>query len=268
MTAQIENSINDDFISELKECAKLLTEKLQSNQFEEASELIQTITHSRDQHIFQSVGKLTRGLHDAIVNFHVDVDLSNEPPHVDNSDIHDASDRLNYVINLTQKAADKTMDMVDQAAPIAMNLGQEASALRDEWARLKRREMSPVEFRELYERIDGFLGQMVVGTSQLNENFQNIVLEQGFQDLTGQVLKKVIGLIKDVERDLVSLVRIAGQVEEITGLGNDKETLEHDKQIYTQRKTIAEGPQVHAAERNDVAATQDEVDDLLSSLGF
>src|SRR5690606_6335924 len=124
---------------------------------------------------------------------------------VENSDIHDASDRLNYVINLTQKAADKTMDMVDQAAPIAMNLGQEASALRDEWARLKRREMSPAEFRNLYERIDGFLSQMVIGTTQLNENFQNIMLEQGFQDLTGQVLKKVIGLIKDVERDLVSL---------------------------------------------------------------
>jgi chemotaxis protein CheZ len=267
MTAHIDN-INEEFISELKECAKLLTEKLQSNQFEEASELIQTITHTRDQHIFQSVGKLTRGLHDAIVNFHVDVDLSNEPPQVDNSDIHDASDRLNYVIDLTQKAADKTMDMVDQAVPIAMNLGQEASALRDEWARLKRREMSPTEFRDLYERIDGFLGQMVIGTTQLNESFQNIVLEQGFQDLTGQVLKKVIGLIKDVERDLVSLVRMAGQVEEITGLGNDKEIIEHDKEIFTKRKTEAEGPQVHAADRKDVVASQDEVDDLLSSLGF
>lgn len=267
MTAQIESSIDNEFLSELKECAKVLTEKLQSNQFEEASALIQTITRSRDQHIFQSVGKLTRGLHDAIVNFHVDVDLSDEPPHVENSDIHDASDRLNYVINLTQKAADKTMDMVDQAVPIAMNLGQEASALRDEWARLKRREMSPNEFRDLYERIDGFLGQMVVGTTQLNENFQNIVLEQGFQDLTGQVLKKVIGLIKDVETDLVSLVRIAGQVEEITGLGNDKETLEHDKEIFTKRKVEAEGPQVHT-ERKDVVSSQDEVDDLLSSLGF
>ncbi len=267
MTAQIDN-INEEFISELKECAKLLAEKLQSNQFEEASELIQTITHTRDQHIFQSVGKLTRGLHDAIVNFHVDVDLSSEQPQVEKSDIHDASDRLNYVIDLTQKAADKTMDMVDQAAPIAINLGQEASALRDEWARLKRREMSPNEFRDLYERIDGFLGQMVIGTTQLNESFQNIILEQGFQDLTGQVLKRVIGLIKDVEKDLVSLVRMAGQVEEITGLGDEKELIEHDKEIFTKRKTEAEGPQVHAADRKDVVASQDDVDDLLSSLGF
>jgi len=65
---------------------------------------------------------------------------------------------LNYVIQLTQKAAERTMDMVDEAAPIAANLGQEAIVTR-RVARLKRREMSADEFRELYERMDGFLGR-------------------------------------------------------------------------------------------------------------
>ena len=267
MASDIQTSINNEFVVELKECAKLLTEKLQSNQFEDASILIQTITQARDRHIFQSVGRLTRGLHNAIVNFNVDADLSKEPPKIQTSDIHDASNRLSYVIELTQKAAEKTMDMVDEAAPIAMNLGHEANSLRDEWARLKRREMSVDEFRSLYQRMDNFLGQMVTGTEQLNKNLQNIVLEQGFQDLTGQVLKRVIGLINEVEKDLVSLVRIAGQVEEIAGLANDRETLAHDHDIIQKRKTEAEGPQINKA-RADVVAGQDEVDDLLSSLGF
>ncbi|WP_039913863.1 protein phosphatase CheZ [Cellvibrio mixtus] len=267
MASDIQTSVNNEFVVELKECAKLLTEKLQSNQFEDASVLIHTITQSRDRHIFQSVGRLTRGLHDAIVNFNVDADLSKEPPKIQNSDIHDASNRLNYVIELTQKAAEKTMDMVDEAAPIAMNLGQEATSLRDEWARLKRREMSLDEFRLLYDRMDVFLGQMVTGTEQLNKNLQDIVLEQGFQDLTGQVLKRVIGLINEVEKDLVSLVRIAGQVEEITGLADDRETIAHDMEIMHKRKTEAEGPQINK-DRPDVVAGQDEVDDLLSSLGF
>lgn len=267
MASDIQTSINNEFVVELQECAKLLTEKLQSNQFEDASILIQTITQSRDRHIFQSVGRLTRGLHDAIVNFNVDADLSKEPPKIQNSDIHDASNRLSYVIELTQKAAEKTMDMVDEAAPIAMNLGQEATSLRDEWARLKRREMSLDEFRLLYDRMDSFLWQMVTGTNQLSKNLQDIVLEQGFQDLTGQVLKRVIGLINEVEKDLVSLVRIAGQVEEITGLSNDRETIAHDMEIMHKRKTEAEGPQINK-ERADVVAGQDEVDDLLSSLGF
>lgn len=267
MASELQTSFNDEFVVELKECAKLLTEKLQSNQFEEASMLIHTITQARDRHIFQSVGRLTRGLHNAIVNFNVDADLSKEPPKIANSDIHDASNRLNYVIELTQKAAEKTMDVVDEAAPIAMNLGQEASSLRVEWARLKRREMGPDEFRELYGRMDIFLEQMVTGTEHIGKNLQDIVLEQGFQDLTGQVLKRVIGLINDVEKDLVSLVRIAGQVEEIAGLTDDSETIEHDMEIMHKRKTEAEGPQINK-ERADVVSGQDDVDDLLSSLGF
>ncbi|MGD8176753.1 protein phosphatase CheZ [Marinimicrobium sp. ARAG 43.8] len=257
---------NDAFISELKECAKLLIEKLQGDHFQEASELIHAITEVRDRHIYQSVGRLTRGLHDAIVNMNVDGDFSSEPPSIENSEIRDASNRLNYVIDLTQKAAERTMDMVDESAPISTNLGQEAAALRTEWARLKRREMSSDEFRDLYHRMDDFLGQMVSGTEQIGSNLQEIVLEQGFQDLTGQVLKRVIGLINDVEQDLVSLVCIASQVEDVTGL-----TVEADNEervVKTRQKSSGEGPQINASERKDVVSNQDEVDDLLSSLGF
>ena len=255
------------FIFELKECAKLLTEKLQDNQFEEASVLIQAMTQARDRHIFQTVGKLTRGLHNAIVNFHVDADLTKEPPKIADSDIHDASTRLGYVIELTQKAAEKTMDMVDEASPIASNLGQEANVLRAEWARLKSRDISADEFRELYHRVDGFFEQTAIGTERLNKSLQDIVLEQGFQDLTGQVLKRVIGLINEVEKDLVQLVLMASQVEEITGLVKPEDTVHELEELIEKRKHEAEGPQINKA-RENVVSGQDEVDDLLSSLGF
>ena len=264
MEQESNTEANQEFISELQDCAKLLVEKLQGDNYEEASQLIQSMVETRDRHIFLAVGRLTRGLHSAIVNFHVDGDLGAEPPVVENSEIQDATDRLSYVIDLTQKAADKTMDMVEASAPIAMDLGQEAAQLREEWGRLKRREMTADEFRGVYHRMDTFLEQMGTGTQELNKNFQDIILEQGFQDLTGQVLKRVIGLIGDVERDLVSLVRIAGQVEEVTGLGDDA-----DKIIKASQSGVkAEGPQIHAAERDDVVSGQDDVDDLLSSLGF
>jgi chemotaxis protein CheZ len=258
---------NSDLIAELKLCAKLLTEKLQSDQFEDASVLIQSMVQTRDHHMFQSVGKLTRGLHNAIVNFHVDADLTKIPPKIADSDIHDASSRLNYVMQLTQNAADRTMDMVDEAAPIAANLGQEARVLRAEWARLKRREMNPDEFRGFYDRMSDFLEQMEVGTERLNKSLQNIVLEQGFQDLTGQVLKRVIGLIGDVERDLVQLVLLAGHVEEVAGIASPTADEKEIKVLIEKRKHEAEGPQINKA-RDNVVAGQDEVDDLLSSLGF
>lgn len=254
---------NERFLAELQQSASQLVEKLQNDDYDEATALIHNLVEARDHHIFNSVGQLTRGLHSAIVNFHVDADLEAEPPSVNGSEIRDASDRLHYVIDMTQRAADKTMDKVEAVAPIAMNLGQEASRLRSEWNRLRRREMSKEEFAELYNEVGEFLNQMDEGTQQLNHSLQEIILEQGFQDLTGQVLKKVIGLITDVESELVNLMRIAGQVEQVTGLASPKDTV-----VPKTDSSLPEGPQIHADKRDDVVSGQDDVDDLLSSLGF
>lgn len=253
---------DQQFLSQLQNCAEQLVEKLQSDDYDKASELIHTLVEARDKHIFNSVGQLTRALHNAIVNFHVDADLDSTPPEVNSSEIRDASDRLHYVIKLTQDAANKTMDRVESVAPMAMNLGEEARRLREQWHKLKRREISKEEFKSLYDQMGDFLDQMEDGTSQLNKNLQDIILEQGYQDLTGQVLKKVIGLITDVENELVNLMRIAGQVEEVTGMASE------GKEKTGSKKVVAEGPQIHADRRDDVVSGQDEVDDLLSSLGF
>jgi len=264
MTSDTQEKDNKIFVKEIKESASLLVEKLQGNDYDEASRLIESITEARNQHLYQSVGRLTRGLHNAIVNFNVEGDLNGEPPSIETSEIRDASNRLKYVIELTQKAADKTMDMVEEAAPIAMSLGQEARSLRLEWARLKDGDMNAEEFRTLYSRMDDFFGQMSSGAELLGRNLQDIILEQGFQDLTGQVLKRVMGLITDVEQDLVSLVRIAGQVEEITGLQVEADSEGRARVID---RASGEGPQIDS-NKNDVVSSQDDVDDLLSSLGF
>ena len=261
------NSRHDkqQFREQLQECSKQLVANLQDNNFDSASELIPTLVEARDRHIFQAVGKLTRGLHDAIVNFQVDADLSVTPPDISNSEMRDASERLNYVMDLTQQAADKTMDKVEAAAPIAMNLGEEASALTKDWHRLKKREVTKEEFNDLYNRMGSFLDNMDSGTQSLSAMLQEIILEQGYQDLTGQVLKKVIGLISEVESELVNLMRIAGEVEIVTGLTEQdvKENKQKKKNQYE-----GEGPQIYADQKSHVVSNQDDVDDLLSSLGF
>ncbi len=263
METPISQHNGEAFVVELKQCANLLVSKLQNDDFEDASALIHSLVEVRDRHIFNSVGQLTRALHNAIVNFNVDASVHGKSDMVP-SQIRDASDRLQYVISMTQEAAEKTMDRVEASAPIAMSLGQEAAILRKEWEKLRRREISKTEFSGLYDRMSDFLDQMNLGAEQLNEHLQAIILEQGFQDLTGQVLKKVIGLVTNVEKELVNLMRIAGQVEEITGLDVRGEAAEP----LVVNGTDAEGPQIHAAKRDDVVQGQDDVDDLLSSLGF
>ena len=256
----------DEALDELRACASTLVEKLKNDDYVQASEVISKLNQSRDSLIFNSVGRLTRALHSAIVNFNVDAEVeATEEKHTEKSHMTDASDRLHYVLKLTQDAADKTMDKVEASAPIATNISNESQALRSEWSRLKRREMDAEEFRKLYYRMDEFLERIGGGAEELSQNLQEIILEQGYQDLTGQVLKKVIGLVSDVESELVNLVRIAGQVEDIAGFNS---AADNSNGPSTEKSSEGEGPQINAEKRDDVVSSQDEVDDLLSSLGF
>ena len=87
-----------------------------------------------------------------------------------------------------------------------------------------------------------------------------ILLAQDYQDLTGQVIQKVTKLVREVEENLVRLVAMAGKVDKITGIRHE---------INVQKDIMSgEGPQIKTEERADVVTNQDDVDDLLSSLGF
>ncbi len=253
----------NELLDELKERARALVDQLENGNFAAAADVIQSINEARDRSIYREVGKLTRGLHDAIRNFEIDTGAAGLD-HDRMSKMANAQERLDYVINLTQKSADKTMDMVEEGIPLAERLGANASTLRADWQRLIKREMSPDEFRELYRRIDEYLGEATHDSSELSAKFNAILLAQDYQDLSGQVIKKVITLVQEVEARLVELMRVAGQVEQLTGIFKASE-VEPIKPVVD---IVAEGPQIKAGGRSDVVADQDDVDDLLSSLGF
>lgn len=252
-----------ELLDELKDRARGLVSSLEGGDFTGAAELIRQINEARDRSIYREVGKLTRGLHDAIVNFQIDA-ASSSGDQENMSKIANAQERLDYVIGLTQRSADKTMDMVEQGIPVAEQLGEAAKALHADWQRLIRREIKPEEFRELYHRIDLFLADTVQRSGDLSTHFNSILLAQDFQDLSGQVIKKVISLVQEVEQRLVDLMRVAGQVEQITGIFRAHDAPEE----VAGPDVVAEGPHVNAHARADVVSGQDDVDDLLSSLGF
>ncbi|MCL0072611.1 protein phosphatase CheZ, partial [Thermodesulfovibrionales bacterium] len=76
---------------------------------------------------------------------------------------------------------------------------------------------------------------------RLEDDLTEILMTQSFQDLTGQIIKKVIELIEDVEKELVNLVATFGV-------------------------KIEEGKIVKVCETEKVS--QSDVDDLLKDLGF
>ena len=250
-----------EFEHSLKDNAHQLVGHLESGDFAEALLVIHAINQARDRGLYYEVGQLTRALHNAIVNFQIDTShaLGGD---AETSKISDASDRLDYVVQLTDKAANRTMDLVEVSAPKVSELGQQASALKADWQRLQRREMAADEFRDLYRRVGEFLDRTETTSSEVSAHLNDILIAQDYQDLTGQVIKRVTTLVHDVEESLVSLVRMAGQVDRITGI-NHAEVSETKK-----TSSRGEGPQIHADKREDVVSGQDEVDDLLSSLGF
>lgn len=271
MLGKDQGSLSDEMWDELKSRACTLVSKLESGDFTGASTAIEDLNEARDRSFYREVGKLTRGLHEAIANFEIDAPPT--PGDEGESRMVNAKDRLDYVIKLTQTSADKTMDMVEEGIPIATEMAEKADALREDWAKLLRREINPDELPALYHRIDEYLQFSSGSSSQLSEKLNTILLAQDFQDLTGQVIQKVITLVQEVEERLVELMRVAGQVEELTGIVRNIDPdpasdFEPESEPQKALDSSAEGPQVNADKRSDVVSGQDDVDDLLSSLGF
>ncbi|MGL5361012.1 MAG: protein phosphatase CheZ, partial [Shewanella sp.] len=71
-----------------------------------------------------------------------------------------------------------------------------------------------------------------------------------------QMIRRVIDLVMEVESNLVSMLTVFGEQPPTDNQKTHKNNIE------------AEGPIMNAAHRQDVVTDQDEVDDLLSSLGF
>ncbi|GAA3914592.1 protein phosphatase CheZ [Litoribacillus peritrichatus] len=250
----------EDIQDSIREHTKSLVDAVEAGDFTSAIQHVQNLSDVRDQSLYREIGRLTRGLHDSIKNF--EIDISSSEQETDESKMADASDRLGYVIQSTNNAANKTMDLVEETIPVVDDLKAEAAELSVEWGKLLRRELEVSDFRQLYKKIDVFLKKVDGSGSTMSSNLSNILLAQDYQDLTGQVIQKVIKLVKGVETDLVELVKMAGLVERITGIEKTQEVTEAADEL------LAEGPIVDAEERENVVTSQDEVDDLLSSLGF
>ncbi|HBF09625.1 MAG TPA: protein phosphatase [Gammaproteobacteria bacterium] len=260
-------SMSDDFEKQLVKQANQLIDHLEAGDNQAAMEAIEKLYQGRDFGLFQEIGKLTRTVHDAIRNFHVETDglertaAAKKEDQGESSRIEDAKDRLEYVIRLTENAANKTMDMVEETVPVSKELRETAMNLKGDWERLMRRELSAEEFRSLYKQIDEFLDFAGTKATNIEDNLSSILLAQDYQDLTGQVIKKVIKLVHEVESSLVCLVTMASKVESITGI-------QYEPSSEAREEEYLEGPIINAEERDDVVASQDDVDDLLSSLGF
>jgi chemotaxis protein CheZ len=239
--------------------AKLLVQYLENDEREQANLLVEVITMRESTELFSEVGKLTRQLHDSLNTFQIDERIAN----LTQDEIPDARSRLVYVIEETEKAANATMDAVEKSMPLAESLNERLTKVMPEWQKLMGRQIELGEFKSLCIELDKLLADAANDSATLNSLLTEILMAQGYQDLTGQVIRRVIELVKEVEDSLISMLTAFGDV------GDNQQVKDKAQTSKKETDTVkAEGPIIDADSRDDVASGQDDVDDLLSSLGF
>lgn len=248
------------FKQEMKVLAEDLLQKIEAGDLGKVVGVVNNINEVRDRTLFEEIGKLTRSLHTAIKDITTGDELSEE------SGMCQASDKLAYVIQMTDKAANRTMDLAEEGMPLNSEIYDGAVELQEQWQKFLRKELKPNDFRDLTKKIDVYFSQTQINSKKISSQLSDILMAQDFQDLTGQVIQRVTKLVAEVEERLVDLIAMAGEVDRMTGITHS-EPHQNEPPQENDKKIIAEGPQIDTS-LDGVVEGQDDVDDLLSSLGF
>lgn len=203
---------------------------------------------SNQEAVFNRIGHMARALHDTLGQLGYDKLLEKTV-----SALPDAKDRLAYVANLTEQAACRVLNATDIACPLVDDMEASGRALGERWDKVFANQMATADFKSLAVDTRAFLNnQLPEKTKATHAQLTEIMMAQDFQDLTGQVIKKIVALAQELESGLMGvlleIVPDAKRTDEVNNLMN--------------------GPVINAEGRTDVVVNQEQVDDLLDSLGF
>ena len=190
--------------------------------------------------VFHQLGLITRQLHDTLTQLGVMPKLQEAA-----NGLPDARSRLSYIAQKTGDAANKVLNLVDQAKSEHQRISSETRRIANAIV------ADPVK-AVASGAVMNFVGDVEAATGRIDQHLTDIMMAQDFHDLTGQVVAKVVTLANDLEDSLVKLliqVVPEGVREQVD-------------------PNVLNGPVVNPEGRTDVVSNQGEVDDLLASLGF
>ncbi len=206
--------------------------------------------HDQSTEMFQKLGAITRQLHDALHELGYAPVLKGAV-----EELPDARSRLEYIARLTGEAAEKVLNRVDEAKAEQDAVRQHSRQLVDTIRGVPGLKWAMPELVEWSEKIQQ-------STERTDTHLTEIMMAQDFHDLTGQVIKKVVALAATIEGQLLQLLlEAAPHALHADGDGRPRSP------VPGSREELA-GPVVNPEGRTDVVTSQQDVDDLLSSLGF
>lgn len=172
-------------------------EAISNQDYEKADNAIENIMKKGQGDLFKEVGKVTRKLHDSVKSFKDALDPKIKE--MANTEVPDAIDRLNFVIEKTEEAANKTMGIVEK---YLMQMDELSANIRQ------------------LNGHDDAVRYIKNFKNNLEDDLSELITTQSFQDLTGQTIKKVIKLVGDLEEELVKMITTFGLKAESSAADN------------------------------------------------
>jgi chemotaxis protein CheZ len=190
--------------------------------------------------MFQKLGSITRQLHDALKELGYTDKLKGT---VDQ--LPDAQSRLSYIARLTGEAAEKVLNHVELGKTEQGLIAERGRQLADTISRV------PALAKAMPELME-WTNDIITTSEQTDARLTDIMMAQDFHDLTGQVIARVVQLAGTIEEQLLSLL--------LQSAPSGQPGQDHAYELA--------GPVVDGEGRTDVVNDQQQVDDLLASLGF
>lgn len=186
-------------------------------------------------------GAILRTLRDSLQQLGLDKTIADVA-----GSIPDARDRLGYVVKLTREAADGVLNSVEMAQPVQSQLTEDAEKLTLRWNAWAASIRKDNYTRELAAETQAWLTSIPQVTYDTRQQLHAIMMAQGFQDITGQIVQRMVSVLNDVEQQLIQVLRDSSHGHVSTGNTSS----------------------ASAQASQDKASSQDDVDDLLASLGL
>lgn len=188
----------------------------------------------------QELARITAELRETLASLRVRAQLSG----LVQSELPDAQAQLSQVLDLTEHAVHDTLSAVESSLPLARGIGEQIGEFRMQAADALARD------ERLVALLDGIEGAADTVKGHLGE----VLMAQGFQDITGQIIRRVAGLVQELETCL-----------SVQGCDIDDAARQMRQE---RRKANGQGPARPGADRQQVVSGQQDVDDLLSGLGI
>lgn len=196
---------SDDDMAEMMEVVSFIQQfidAISEGQLDRAEETLREITHLGQKRSAEEIERITSSLEKSLSEFKKLIDP--EMQNIISEEMPQAKDKLQWVISKTEDAVSQTIKLVER------NLNKQSDIVRQ----LDVIDNALKRVSDLTDEEKKAMEQLRFTLEETNADLMELLLIQEYQDLTGQIIKKVIGLTSTLERELKRLVELFGKRQE------------------------------------------------------